>query len=89
MLINHNKVVMLQTNPSLENSYRKTISVIKSCKTERQLEGASNMVRNFKTLYKKIGYPKALSYSLDNCLKQKYMLLESLSKPTKNNAYGK
>tara|TARA_R110001583_G_scaffold27129_1_gene97281 strand:+ start:607 stop:750 length:144 start_codon:yes stop_codon:yes gene_type:complete len=47
------------------------------------------MVKNFKTLYRKVGYPKALLYNLDNYLKQKYMLLESLSKPTKNNAYGK
>tara|TARA_R110001632_G_scaffold1896_2_gene8589 strand:+ start:299 stop:442 length:144 start_codon:yes stop_codon:yes gene_type:complete len=46
------------------------------------------MVKNFKTLYRKVGYPKALSYNLDNCLKQKYMLLESLNRPTKNNAYG-
>ena len=72
MLINHNKVVMLRTNPSLENSYRKTISVIKSCKTENQLEGASKMVKNFKRLYGLVGYPKTLSYSLDRKLKQTY-----------------
>ena len=75
-------------NPSLKNSYNKTLLVIESCKTIIQLEGASNMVKNFKTLYRKVGYPKALLYNLDNCLKQKYMLLESLNKPTKNNAYG-
>ena len=75
-------------NPSLKNSYNKTLLVIESCKTIIQLEGASNMVKNFKTLYRKVGYPKALSYNLDNCLKQKYMLLESLNRPTKNNAYG-
>ena len=63
---------MPRTNPSLENSYRKTISVIKSCKTENQLEGASRMVKNFKKLYRRIGYPRALSYSLDRKLKQTY-----------------
>ena len=56
---------MPRTNPSLENSYRKTISVIKSCKTENQLEGASRMVKNFKNLYGRVGYPKVLSYNLD------------------------
>ena len=55
-------------NPSLKNSYNKTISVIKSCKTENQLEGASRMVKNFKNLYGRVGYPRALSYSLDRKL---------------------
>ena len=62
-----------QTNQSLENSYNKTILTIESCKTENQLEGASRMVKNFKNLYKKIGYPKTLSYSLDETLKQQYI----------------
>ena len=56
------------TNPQLENSYYKVISVIKSCKTKEQLEGASKMVKNFKELYGKVGYPKALSYNLDRKL---------------------
>ena len=59
---------------SLKNSYNKTILVIKSCKTKSQLEGSSSMVKNFKTLYKKVGYPKAISYSLDNTLKQQYII---------------
>ena len=59
---------MLQTTQSLENSYYKTISVIESCKTKEQLEGASRMVENFKELYGKVGYPKALSYNLDRKL---------------------
>ena len=63
-------------NPSLENSYNKTISVIESCKTENQLEGASRMVKNFKNLYGRVGYPKALSYNLDRTLKN---ILGSLS----------
>jgi len=71
MLINLNKVVMPQTTQSLENSYNKTISVIKSCKTKSQLEGASRMVKNFKNLYEGVGYPKALSYSLDRAIKLK------------------
>ena len=67
---------MLPTNQSLENSYNKTISVIKSCKTENQLEGASRMVKNFKNLYIKVGYPKALSYSLDNAIQKQYTICQ-------------
>ena len=59
------------SNPSLENSYYKTISTIESCKTENQLEGASRMVKNFKEIYGRVGYPKTLSYSLDRALKRK------------------
>ena len=55
-------------NPQLENSFYKTISVIESCKTKEQLEGASRMVKNFKELYGKVGYPKALLYKLDKSL---------------------
>ena len=62
---------MPQTTQSLENSYYKVISVIESCKTKEQLEGASRMVENFRELYKKVGYPKALSYSLDRAIKRK------------------
>ena len=58
--------------PQLENSYHKTISVIESCKTENQLEGASRMVKNFKNLYGRVGYPRALSYSLDRKLDKTY-----------------
>ena len=65
---------MPQTTQSLENSYYKTVSVIESCKTKKQLEGASRMVENFKELYKKVGYPKALSYSLNETLKQQYII---------------
>jgi hypothetical protein len=67
---------MLPTNQSLENSYHKTLSVIESCKTENQLEGASRMVKNFKNLYERVGYPRALSYNLDRTLKN---ILGSLS----------
>ena len=59
---------MPQTTQSLENSYYKVISVIESCKTKKQLEGASKMVENFRELYEKVGYPKALSYNLDRKL---------------------
>ena len=61
----------MRKNPQLEKSYQKTLKVIKSSKTKEQLEGASNMVKNFKTLYKKVGYPKVLSYSLDRAIKRK------------------
>ena len=59
-------------HPQLENSYYKTISVIESCKTKEQLEGASRMVENFKELYKQVGYPKVLSYKLNNTLSKQY-----------------
>ena len=55
--------------PQLEDSYHKTILVIESCKTENQLEGASRMVKNFKKLYERVGYPRILSYSLDREIK--------------------
>ena len=58
---------------SLVRSYKKTISVIKSCKTKKQLEGASRMVENFKKLYGRVGYPKALSYNLDRKLEQQLL----------------
>jgi len=62
----HNKVML--NNPQLENSYYKVVSTIESCKTKEQLEGATRMVENFKELYGKVGYPKALSYNLDRKL---------------------
>ena len=68
--LHHNKVML--RNPQLENSYYKTISTIESCKTENQLEGASRMVQNFKKLYGRVGYPRALSYNLDRKLDKIY-----------------
>ena len=62
--------------PLLENSYNKTILVIKSCKTKNQLESASRMVKNFKTLYKRVGYPKVLSYSLDNAIQKQHIICQ-------------
>ena len=67
-MLTHPKVIMLQITQSLENSYNKTIAVIESCKTKEQLEGAFRMVKNFKELYRKVGYPKVLSYNLDRKL---------------------
>ena len=55
-------------NPQLIKAYKKTIKTIESCDTEKQLEGASRMVENFKELYGRVGYPKALSYNLDRKL---------------------
>ena len=63
---------MVTNHLQLENSYNKTISVIESCKTENQLEGASRMVKNFKNLYGRVGYPRALSYNLDRKLDKTY-----------------
>ena len=56
---------------SLEESYRKTILTIQSCKTKEQLKSASRMVNNFKTFYEKVGCLKILSYNLDRTLKLK------------------
>ena len=56
---------------SLTETYNKTLLVIESCKTKEHLEGASRMVENFKVLYKKVGYPKTLSYNLDRAIKIK------------------
>ena len=61
---------------SLKNSYNKTLLVIKSCKTISQLEGAVRMVKNFKTLYKKVGYPKVLLYSLDNAIQKQHTICQ-------------
>jgi len=68
---------MYKKTPPLEKSYNKTLLVIKNCQTITQLEGASNMVKNFKTLYRKVGYPKALSYNLENTLKKQYTICQS------------
>ena len=54
--------------PSLKNSFDKTLLVIKSCNSKKQLEGASRMVENFKELYRNVGYPKVLSYNLSRKL---------------------
>jgi hypothetical protein len=66
----------IPTTQSLENSFNKTISVIKSCKTISQLEGASRMVENFKTLYKEVGYPKVLLYSLENTIQKQHIVCQ-------------
>jgi len=58
-------------NPQLIKAYKKTIKTIESCNTEEQLKIASRMVKNFKKMYKQVGYPKVLSYSLDRTLKRK------------------
>jgi hypothetical protein len=63
-------------NPKLTNSYNKVITTINSCKTIIQLEGASRMVENFKNLYEKVGYPKILSYSLDNAIQKQYTICQ-------------
>tara|TARA_R110001583_G_scaffold177362_1_gene332377 strand:- start:280 stop:486 length:207 start_codon:yes stop_codon:yes gene_type:complete len=67
---------MYKKIPPLEKSYNRTLLVIKNCQTIEQLEGASNMVKNFKTLYRKVGYPKALSYNLENTLKKQHTICQ-------------
>ena len=57
--------------PQLIEAYKKALNTIESCKTEEQLKVASVLVENFKEMYKQVGYPKALSYSLDRALKMK------------------
>ena len=75
-MLTHPKVIMSQITQSLENSYYKTVSVIESCKTKKQLEGASRMVENFKEIYKQVGYPKVLSYSLERAIYKKYLICQ-------------
>tara|TARA_B110000259_G_scaffold182338_1_gene225810 strand:+ start:123 stop:308 length:186 start_codon:yes stop_codon:yes gene_type:complete len=58
------------------DQYNKVITTIKSCKTKEQLEGASNMVKNFKTLYREVGYPKVLSYNLDNAIQKQHTICQ-------------
>ena len=60
--LQHNKVML--HNPSLKNSFNKTLKVIESCTTKEQLEGALNMINNFKYFFKKVGYTKFLIYKL-------------------------
>ena len=60
----------------IDQSYNKVITTIESCKTISQLEGASRMVKNFKTLYKKVGYPKVLLYSLDNAIQKQHTICQ-------------
>ena len=59
-------------HPQLIEAYKKSLNTIEGCKTEEQLEVASMMAKNFKEMYKEVGYPKALSYSLDRAIKNKY-----------------
>ena len=63
-------------NPQLETSYYKTLLVIESCKTITQLEGANRMVKNFKNLYKEVGYPKVLLYSLENAIQKQHIVCQ-------------
>ena len=62
--------------PPLKNSYNKTLLIIESCTTIIQLEGAVRMVKNFKTIYRKVGYPKVLSYSLDNAIQKQHTICQ-------------
>ena len=62
---------MYKKHPPLNKTYNKTLSVIESCTTEEQLKTACVMVENFKTMYKKVGYPKSLSYNLNRAIKRK------------------
>ena len=61
----------IQQHPHLIKAYKKTLDTVESCKTEEQLKTAFAMVENFKKMYKQVGYPKALSYSLDRAIKRK------------------
>ena len=61
------------TLTQIDQSYHKVITTIESCKNKKQLEGAHYMVNNFKKLYKNVGYPKVLSYSLDRKLEQQFL----------------
>jgi len=62
---------MLIKHPQLIEAYKKALNTVESCETKEQLKVASVLVENFKEMYKEVGYPKALSYSLDRALKRK------------------
>ena len=67
----------MSTLTAIDQSYNKVIATIKSCKTKTQLKGASKMVENFKFLYRKVGYPKILSYNLNETLNKQYTICQS------------
>ena len=67
---------MENRHPQLQLAYDKTLSVIESCKTIIQLEGAVRMVKNFKTLYREVGYPKVLLYSLENAIQKQHTICQ-------------
>ena len=56
--------------PTLIKAYKKSYKTIKRRQTKEQLKGASRMIENFKEMYKQVGYPKVLSYSLSRALKK-------------------
>ena len=62
---------MLIKHPQLIEAYKKALNTVESCETKEQLKVAFVLVENFKEMYKEVGYPKALSYSLDRALKRK------------------
>jgi len=66
---------MLTPTP-ISQSFNKIIATIESCKTKNQLENASRMVKNFKEIYKQVGYPKVLSYSLERAIYKKYFICQ-------------
>ena len=70
MLIN--LAMQMYQHPSLIKAYKKILKTIESCKTKNQLEVASQLVENFKEMYKQVGYPKTLSYSINRELDKKY-----------------
>ena len=62
---------MVIHHPQLIKAYKKTLKTIESCKTKEHLKTAFLMIENFKEIYKQVGYPKALSYSLNRAIKRK------------------
>jgi len=60
----------------IDQSYNKVIATIESCKTKKQLESAIRMADNFKFLYKKVGYPKILSYTISKTIYKKNIICQ-------------
>ena len=67
---------MYKKAPPLEKTYNKTLLAIESCQTIDQLESAGRMVKNFKSLYKEVGCPKALYYNLNRKLDKQYTICQ-------------
>ena len=64
------------THPHLIKAYKKVLNTVESCQTKDQLENAGRMIKNFKALYKNVGYPKALSYNLDRIIHKQYKICQ-------------
>ena len=62
--------MLIQT--TIDQSYSKVYNTIHSCVNKKQLEGALNMINNFKVLYREVGSVTELYYGLVTEYKNKH-----------------